>query len=88
MNDSGILSTDLNITLDLIIKPCKNSPLSWVPCTEHKKQEFLDTRLGNELPNNRRLSLASNISSSSLKDLERGALEDELTAYMKELTSG
>ncbi|XP_075210432.1 pyrokinin-1 receptor-like [Lycorma delicatula] len=74
-----------NIMLDLTVKTSKIGHLSWVPCITNTKKDFEDTRLGSESSHNRRLSLASNISNSSLKDVDRGALEDELTCYMKEL---
>lgn len=75
-----------NTTMALMIKSYKNGRhLSWMPCITQSKQDFEDTRLGNESSRIHRQSLASNISNSSLKDVDRAALEDELTSYMKEL---
>lgn len=50
----------------------------------------VDTRLGREVETRycRRFSVASNnISNSSLKDVDRSALEDELSAYMVEISN-
>lgn len=59
---------------DKTIKPY-DSPIS-----EHCESE----KGGNEL--NDRLNLSSyDVSNSSLRDIEHGALEDELTIYMKEI---
>lgn len=53
-------------------------------------EESMDTKLGRDVETRycRRFSLASNnISNSSLKDVDRSALEDELSSYMVEISN-
>lgn len=55
-----------------------------------QNEESMDTKLGRDVETRycRRFSVASNnISNSSLKDVDRTALEDELSAYMVEISN-